>query len=51
MITQKETLNKIAELRYQGLPINGIAAILGLVAQDVYDAIDAFKFKTWFNQE
>jgi hypothetical protein len=47
MITQKETLNKIAELRWLGYGVQSIAAILGLVVQDVHGAVTAYKFKSW----
>lgn len=43
MIYQKETLNKIATLRYCGKSVEFIAAALGLVVADVAAALKAFK--------
>ncbi len=43
MIYQKETLNKIATMRYCGKSVEFIAAALGLVAADVAAALKAFK--------
>ena len=43
MVYQKETLNKIATLRYCGKSVEFIAAALGLVATDVAAALKAFK--------
>ncbi len=43
MITRKETLNEIAELRYRGFGTLAIAFILTLVVSDVEAAIKAWK--------
>jgi len=43
MVYQKETLNKIATLRYSGKSVEAIAAALGLIAADVAAALKAFK--------
>jgi hypothetical protein len=47
MIVQKETLNKIADLRYLGYGVQSIAAILNLAVADVAGAIKAYKFISW----
>lgn len=47
MITRKETLNQIAQLRYLGYGVQSIAAILSLVVADVDAAIKAYKFISW----
>ena len=47
MITRKETLNEIAELRYRGFGVQSIAAILNLAVTDVASAIKAYKFISW----
>ena len=49
MIYQKETLNKIATMRYCGKSVEFIAAALGLVVADVAAALKAFKlcYRDW----
>jgi hypothetical protein len=51
MITQKATLNEIAELRWKGFGIQSIAAILGLMVKDVDAAIKGYKFIAWYERD
>ena len=47
MITNRETVNKIATLRYNGYGVQSIAAILEMAVADVVAVVGAYKLKSW----